>query len=77
MPPTTSPYGSWVSPITTDLILAESVGLGQIALDAEMMSTGWNCVRLEAGRQVVVKRTPDGAGLGRHSGPVQRSYPGS
>ena len=61
MPPTISPYGSWVSPITTDLIVAESVGLGQIALDAG--DVYWVELRpLEAGRQVVVKRTPDGAG---------------
>ena len=62
MPPTTSPYGTWASPITTDLIVAESVGLGQIALDAG--DVYWVELRpLEAGRQVVVKRTPDGAGL--------------
>ena len=62
MPPTTSPYGSWASPITTDLIVAESVGLGQIALDGD--DVYWVELRpLEAGRQVVVKRTPDGAGL--------------
>ena len=62
MPPTTSPYGSWASPITTDLIVADSVGLGQIALDGD--DVYWVELRpLEAGRQVVVKRTPDGAGL--------------
>ena len=62
MPPTTSPYGSWASPITTDLIVAESVGLGQIALDGG--DVYWAELRpLEAGRQVVVKRTPDGAAL--------------
>ena len=62
MSPTTSPYGSWASPITTDLIVAESVGLGQIALDGG--DVYWVELRpLEAGRQVVVKRTPDGAGL--------------
>ena len=62
MPPTTSPYGSWASPITTDSIVAESVGLGQIALDGD--DVYWVEVRpLEAGRSVVVKRTPDGAGL--------------
>ena len=31
--PTISPYGSWASPITTDSIVADSLGLGQIALD--------------------------------------------
>ena len=62
MPPTTSPYGSWASPITTDSIVADSVGLGQIALDGG--DVYWAELRpLEAGRQVVVKRTPDGAGL--------------
>ena len=62
MPPTTSPYGSWASPITTDLIVADSVGLGQIALDGD--DVYWVELRpLEAGRQVVVKRTPDGAAL--------------
>ena len=62
MPPTTSPYGSWASPITTDSIVADSVGLGQIALDGD--DVYWVELRpLEAGRQVVVKRTPDGAGL--------------
>ena len=62
MSPTTSPYGSWTSPITTDLIVAESVGLGQIALDGD--DVYWVELRpLEAGRQVVVKRTPDGAAL--------------
>ena len=62
MPPTTSPYGSWASPITADLIVAESVGLGQIALDGD--DVYWVELRpLEAGRQVVVKRTSDGAAL--------------
>ena len=30
---TTAPYGSWKSPISTDLIVSGAVGLGQIALD--------------------------------------------
>ena len=30
-----APYGSWKSPITSDLIVAETVGLGQIALDGK------------------------------------------
>ena len=33
--PTTAPYGSWKSPITTDLVVAGVIGLGQIALDDE------------------------------------------
>ena len=29
----TAPFGSWKSPISSDLIVGESVGLGQLALD--------------------------------------------
>jgi len=54
-----APYGSWKSPITTDLIAAGTVGLGQIALDGE--DTYWIEQRpSEGGRNVLVKRTPDG-----------------
>ena len=31
--PTVAPYGSWKSPITTDLITTSSVPLGQVAID--------------------------------------------
>src|ERR671929_182335 len=31
--PSVAPYGSWKSPITSDLIVSATVGLGQIALD--------------------------------------------
>ena len=62
MPPTTSPYGSWASPITTDSLIADSVGLGQIAMDD--VDIYWTELRpMEAGRSVVVKRAPDGAGF--------------
>ena len=58
--PTISPYGSWASPITTESIVSESVGLGQIALDGG--DVYWVETRpMEAGRNVVVRRTPDGA----------------
>ena len=33
--PQVAPYGSWKSPITSDLIVTATVGLGQIALDGE------------------------------------------
>ena len=32
--PQTAAYGSWSSPITSDLIVASSIGLGEILLDA-------------------------------------------
>ena len=57
--PTTAPYGSWKSPITTDLIVSGSIGLGEVALDGEDIY--WVEMRpVEGGRMVVVKRTPDG-----------------
>ncbi|MDA1128948.1 MAG: S9 family peptidase [Chloroflexi bacterium] len=57
--PTTAPYGSWKSPITTELIVAGSIGLGQVALDGE--DVYWVEMRpSEGGRMVVVKRSPDG-----------------
>ena len=33
--PTIAPYGSWKSPITPDLIVQDSVGLGSVQLDRE------------------------------------------
>jgi len=30
-----APYGSWKSPITSELIVSETIGLGQIALQGE------------------------------------------
>jgi len=57
--PTTAPYGSWQSPITTDLIVSGAIGLGKLALDGEDIY--WVEMRpSEGGRMVVVKRTPDG-----------------
>ena len=57
--PTTAPYGSWKSPITTDLVVAGVIGLGQIALDDEDIY--WMEMRpSEEGRMVVVKRNSAG-----------------
>ena len=54
-----APFGSWKSPITSDLIAAESIGLGRIALDGDDIY--WVEQRpSEGGRNVVVRRTPDG-----------------
>ena len=54
-----TPYGSWKSPITADLIVGETVGLGQIVLDGEDIY--WVEMRpAEGGRNVIVKRTADG-----------------
>ncbi|HWS86193.1 MAG TPA: S9 family peptidase [Pyrinomonadaceae bacterium] len=57
--PHVAPYGSWKSPITSDLIVTATVGLGQIALDGA--NTYWVELRpSEGGRNCVVRRTPDG-----------------
>jgi dipeptidyl aminopeptidase/acylaminoacyl peptidase len=57
--PTVAPYGSWRSPITSELIVSSGVGLGQIALDGD--DVYWTESRPEdAGRVVLVRRTPDG-----------------
>jgi dipeptidyl aminopeptidase/acylaminoacyl peptidase len=57
--PQAAPYGSWKSPITTDLIVAETIGLGRIILDGG--DTYWAEARpSEAGRNIIVKRTTRG-----------------
>ena len=54
-----APYGSWRSPITSAMIAAETVGLGQVSLDGD--DTYWIESRpAEGGRSVLVRRTADG-----------------
>ena len=54
-----SPFGSWKSPITSDLIVAGTVGLGETALDGG--DAYWIESRpSENGRSVIVRRTADG-----------------
>jgi dipeptidyl aminopeptidase/acylaminoacyl peptidase len=56
---TTAPYGSWKSPITSDSIVAETVGVGATNIfDNDFY---WQELRpKEGGRLVVVRRSPDG-----------------
>lgn len=57
--PQFAPYGSWKSPITSDLIVSESVGLAQPAIDGDEVY--WIEMRpAEGGRSVIVKRDPSG-----------------
>lgn len=57
--PIIAPCGSWKSPITPDLILAGAVRLGQVCLDGADIY--WTEGRPnEGGRNVIVRRTPDG-----------------
>ncbi|HEY6258704.1 MAG TPA: S9 family peptidase [Xanthobacteraceae bacterium] len=57
--PKTAPYGSWKSPITSDLIVAQSIGLSEVRLDGDHVY--WLEGRpQEQGRLVVVRA--DGSG---------------
>ena len=57
--PKVAPYGSWKSPITSDLIVKGSIGVGSVALDGR--DVYWLEMRpSEAGRSVIVRRTSDG-----------------
>lgn len=58
--PKTAPYGSWKSPITSDLIVAQAVGLSEIRLDNGVIY--WLEGRpQERGRSVVVRAGGGGA----------------
>lgn len=55
----TAPFGAWKSPITSDLIVSETIGLGQIILDGQ--DTYWTEMRpTEGGRYALMRRSPDG-----------------
>ena len=57
--PQVAPYGSWKSPITTDLIVSESISPGQVVLDGQDIY--WSETRpSEAGRSVIARRTTGG-----------------
>jgi hypothetical protein len=57
--PRIAPYGSWASPITSDLIVASSIGLGDILVDGS--DVYWIESRpQERGRSVIVRCSPDG-----------------
>ena len=54
-----APYGSWKSPITSDLIVAATIGFSQIVLDGDEVY--WGETRpSEGGRTVIVRWSPDG-----------------
>ena len=55
----TAPYGSWQSPISSDLIVSESVKLSDIVLDGDDIY--WIEMRpSEGGRNIIVRCTSDG-----------------
>ena len=56
----TVPHGSWTSPITSDVIVSESVGLAQPTIDGD--DVYWVEMRpSEAGRSVIVRHESSGA----------------
>lgn len=56
----TAPYGSWKSPITSDLIVAQSISLPEVRLDGDAVY--WLEGRpQEQGRSVIVRGGADGA----------------
>jgi dipeptidyl aminopeptidase/acylaminoacyl peptidase len=58
--PKTAPYGSWKSPITSDLIVSQSVGLSEARFDGDVVY--WLEARpQEQGRNVVVRAGEAGA----------------
>jgi hypothetical protein len=57
--PKTAPYGSWKSPITSDLIVSQSIGLSEARFDGDAVC--WLEARpQEQGRNVVVRAEADG-----------------
>jgi dipeptidyl aminopeptidase/acylaminoacyl peptidase len=64
-----TPYGSWKSPITSDLIVAATVGLEQPRLDGD--DVYWIETRpAEGGRHVIVRRGQDGQHADRTPAPL-------
>jgi dipeptidyl aminopeptidase/acylaminoacyl peptidase len=60
--PKIAPYGSWKSPITSDLIVEGSVGLSQPLFDGDDIY--WIEMRpKEAGRNVIIKRSASGTAV--------------
>ena len=72
-----APYGSWKSPITSSLIVSQSVALSEVRLD------GANIYWLEGrpqeqGRCVVVRAGVQEDGTDRHHArSLQRAHPGA
>ena len=66
---TLAPYGSWISPITSDLIVSGSVGLSQCVIDGD--DVYWIEMRpIEAGRNVIVKRDAAGQSVDINPAPL-------
>ncbi len=55
-----APYGSWKSPVTSELIVADSVSIGDVSLHGDDIY--WTEMRpADNARNVIVRRTPNGS----------------
>src|SRR4030095_5945484 len=70
--PKTAPYGSWKSPITSDLIVAQSITLSEVCLDSGKVywlmrnlspSTQETYIRAVAQFSTLHRRSPDKLGI--------------
>jgi dipeptidyl aminopeptidase/acylaminoacyl peptidase len=67
-PATIAPFGSWVSPISAELIAGATIRLGQIAIAGDDIL--WSEGRpQEQGRNVIVRRRPDGSSADQNPAP--------
>ena len=67
----TLPFGTWPSPITPDAIVAETIRLASVSLDAGRI--GWLEGRPgEGGRNVLVRADAEGRSRDPHATAVQR-----
>ena len=72
--PNTAPYGSWRSPITSDLIVAQITMLSDVRLDGDDIY--WLEGRpQEQGRNVIVRAGPDGTAADITPARLQRPHP--
>ena len=60
MAPSVSPYGSWKSPISADMVAGGEVGLEQLRIDGDDIYWIERRAR-EGGRKVIVRRSADGS----------------
>ena len=73
--PTTAPYGSWKSPITTDLILANTVGFSQLAIRRRDRLLAGKPPGRKPAATSSCSRTPDGATRDLLPRPLERAHP--
>src|SRR5258705_10902249 len=67
--PRVAPYGSWKSPITSDLIVSGSIGLSQPMIDGPELY--WVEMRpTEGGRNVIVRRETTGETIDINPAPL-------